>query len=162
MPLLQRGDKVGRDGLPVLFADTRGGFFTFINYIRLGEVLSVVLSVSLLVFSVAQFRRADLQLTQAREANLKAKEALDKVTAAEIQVQKANSKAEASLTRATATEARVLEARRDVLTMTQCVIPIAEILPRTGIYSGGLAEPDNKLLKKNLDCLRSVLGKSKG
>jgi hypothetical protein len=38
---------------------------------------------------------------------------------------------------------------------------IAQILPRTGGFGGGLGEPDKEILKKNLDCLRNLPSKSK-
>jgi hypothetical protein len=34
-------------------------------------------------------------------------------------------------------ETQVLDARRDVLKVAECVIPIAGILPRTGDFGGG-------------------------
>jgi hypothetical protein len=41
--------------------------------------------------------------------------------------------------------------------VAQAVIEIAEILPRTGGYGGGLTDKDNAVLKKQLDFLRSKL-----
>jgi hypothetical protein len=94
------------------------GFSRAFNYIRPAEILSVILSVSLLGFSIAQFRRADLQLTQAGEANIKAQEALGKAN-------EALSKAASALQKTIETEARVLEARREVFEIAQAVIEVA-------------------------------------
>ena len=95
----------------------QAGFFKFLNYITVAEVLSFLISVGLLWFAVAQFRTANSQLVQASEVNSKAENALKKAISIETQV---------------------LDARRDVLKVAECVIPIAEILPRTGGYGGGL------------------------
>jgi hypothetical protein len=59
--------------------------------------------------------------------------------------------------RAKATEARLAKSRHDVFDVAQAVIEIAEILPRTGGYGGGLTDKDNAVLKKQLDFLRSKL-----
>lgn len=114
------------------------GVFKFINYITVAEVLSVLISLGLLWFAIAQFSTANSQLVQASEAN---------------------SKAETALKKAIDIETQVLDARRDVLKVAECVIPIAEILPRTGGFGGGLGEPDREILKKNLDCLKNVSSK---
>ena len=103
------------------------GFFKFLNSITVAEVLSFLISLGLLWFSVAQFNTANSQLVQASEAN---------------------SKAESALKKATAIETQVLDARRDVLKVAECVMEIAQILPRTGGFGGGLGEPDKEILKK--------------
>jgi len=59
------------------------------------------------------------------------------------------SKAEEALKRAKATEASVLE-------VADCIVPIAEILPRTGGFGGGLRESDQKTLQKNVNCLKNL------
>ena len=55
------------------------GFFKFLNYITVAEVLSFLIFLGLLWFSVAQFNTANSQLVQASEANSKAENALKKV-----------------------------------------------------------------------------------
>jgi hypothetical protein len=63
--------------------------------------------------------------------------------------------------RAKATEARLAKSRHDVFEVAQAVIEIAEILPRTGGFGGGLSDKDTAILKKQLDFLRSKLNEFK-
>jgi hypothetical protein len=63
--------------------------------------------------------------------------------------------------RAKATEARLAKSRDDVFEVAQAVIEIAEILPRTGGYGGGLSDKDTAILKKQLDFLRNKLNEIK-
>lgn len=105
----------------------------FFNFVNNSDLLASLISLGVLIVSI-------YQLSEATEASAKAKEALEKVTA---------------------TEVRVSQARRDVLDIAQAVIEIAEILPRTGGYGGGLTEKDTELLKKQLDFLRTKLNRAK-
>jgi hypothetical protein len=119
----------------------------FINFLRNANLIISMTSIGLLAVAFLNFGLAREQLGRANDANSKAQEAL-------AQSKEANLNAENAL-------GEVLKARRDVLEVAQSVIEISAILPRTGGYGGGLTNEDMTILKKQLDFLRSKVGKSK-
>src|SRR5262249_1683451 len=100
----------------------------WINLLRSSDVIASAISVAVLIVTI-------WQLNEAKDTNVKAYQALEK---------------------ASATETQVLEVYGAVLKVAECIIPIAEILPRTGGYGGCIGKPDKEILRKNLDCLKNL------
>ena len=101
----------------------------FLNWVDFRFSIANFISICLVIVAFWQLSIAREQATLATQANTNAQVALKEVE----------------------------KARADVIVISKSVLTIAEILPRTGGYGGGLTEADNAKVKKTLDNLKSKI-----
>jgi hypothetical protein len=126
----------------------QAGFSRFLNFVRIPEVMSLLLSLFFLGVAFSSLLSTRQQLSQATKASAKAETASKKVAAIEENV--------------SLMQKAVLEARRDICNVANSLADIAEVIPRTNegaaFQTGQLPEKDRGLLKDRIASLRKQCG----
>jgi hypothetical protein len=126
----------------------QGGLLRFLEYY---QVIALSVSIGLLLVAVLNFLSIRDQLSQAREANVKAETASKAVEEMERRIA-------GVLSDVLRVEQGVISARSEVFDVGRAVMELSEIIPRAGGY-GGFGTMDLERIKKLHEYLRSKVNK---